>query len=175
MTTSYQMFVLSPLHHQHDTTVPFVSQWVGQQRSQLAGYSLSHQFERTKNKTYLLFEAVEVVNNDSDEEIQDKKRTHYDEDNVVEVTVKAVLLFWLLIRLLIANNYKKMTNPTPAKAPRHCRIKSSSYGHLQEASALREILKSRIVTLSCIHFEPELHQTMSDCPAGTSCSKHDYR
>ena len=99
--------MLSPLHHRHDTTAPFVSQLVGQQLSQLAGQSLSHQFERTKNKTYLLFEAVEVVNNDSDEEIQDKKRTHYDEDNVVEVIVKAVLLNWLFIRLLIANNEKK--------------------------------------------------------------------
>lgn len=82
-----------------------------------------------------MFEAVEVVNNDSDEEIQDKKRTHYDEDNVVEVTVKAVLLNWLFIILLIANNKKKMTNPTTVQAPRN-----SLCGHLKEVSALREIL-----------------------------------
>ena len=27
--------------------------------------------------------------------------------------------------------------------------------------------------LNCIHLEPEKHQTMSDCPPGSDCSKPD--
>ena len=54
-------------------------------------------------KTHLLFEAIKILNDDSNKEVQDKKRTHDDEHDVVEVGVEAVLIFWLLF-LLSTNN-----------------------------------------------------------------------
>ena len=44
-----------------------------------------------------------MLNDDSNKEVQDKKRTHDDEHDVIEVGVEAVLIFWQLF-LLSTNN-----------------------------------------------------------------------
>ena len=56
---------------------------------------------KASDQTNLLFQAVEVVDDDTDEKIQEEEGTHDDEDDKVEIRSEGCFFFWLLVGLMI--------------------------------------------------------------------------
>lgn len=62
--------------------------------------------------TYLLLQGVEVVYDNTDEQIEDKERTKNDKRNKIDVRDHVAILLWLLVKL------RKRRRVLPAKKGR---------------------------------------------------------
>ena len=48
---------------------------------------------------YLFLENVEVVDDNTNEEVQSEERAEYDEDDEVEIVIESIFTTWLLVNL----------------------------------------------------------------------------
>lgn len=64
---------------------------------------------RDPENTYLFLLLVEVVNDDTDEEVQGKKGTKDDEDDEVDVHVQVDLVRWLFFNLARRDGKSEMS------------------------------------------------------------------
>ena len=61
---------------------------------------------------YLLFQGIEIINDDTDEEVESEEGPTDDEDDKVEVVVEASLILWLLVHFPGIHSISHDLHPT---------------------------------------------------------------